>query len=171
MKQYQGKTYPENININVPSCRVYTSYRLYQNLNHPADLTITTNGNTFSKGPFYGKRVENYRDDNWKSFPKYFYVPNISQLYISINNACYTNSCLTPGNVENAFGIKDNNDKNPDIEVSPFDSSLYKISVSSANATSFWQVNQMREYNFCFANISNIEIYAEQKPPQLLCLF
>ncbi|MGI8583773.1 MAG: T9SS type A sorting domain-containing protein [Chitinophagaceae bacterium] len=155
---------PGNIIINVPSAGLY-KLSVVSKFKSSSDITITTNGNTFfKKGPFYGNRIENYRDDNWKSLPKYFYVPNISQLYFNINNACYTNSCLTPGKVENAFGIKDNNGKNPPIEVSPFDSSLYKISISPANANSFWQVSQMREYNFCLANISNIEIYAEPKP-------
>jgi hypothetical protein len=148
----------------VPSAGLY-KLSVVSKFKSSSDITITTNGNTFfKKGPFYGNRIENYRDDNWKSLPKYFYVPNISQLYFNINNACYTNSCLTPGKVQNAFGIKDNNGENPAIEVSPFDSSLYKISISPANANSFWQVTQMREYNFCLANISNIEIYAEPKP-------
>ena len=52
----------------------------------------------------------------------------------------------------------------PVIETSAFDSSLYKISIPSEDAAGFWQVTKMREYNFCFANISNIEIYAEPKP-------
>ncbi len=153
----------ENINFNIPSVGLY-KLSVVSKFKSSCDLVITTNGNTFFKGPFYGKGAENYHSDNLKSMPKYFYVPNISQLYFSINNACYTNSCLTPDKVESAFGIKDNHGKNPDIEVSPFDSSLYKISVPSSDAANFWQVTQMREYNFCFANISNIEIYAEPKP-------
>ena len=155
---------PGNILINIPSPGIYKLSFVSQ-FKTGADIIITTNGNTFFKnGPFYGNRIENYRDDNWRSFPKYFYVPNISQLYFSINNACYTNTCLSPLKVENAFGIKDNTGKDAQIETSSSDSSLYQISVSSANASAFWKVNQMREYNLCFANISNIEIFAEQKP-------
>ncbi|MDB5223536.1 MAG: hypothetical protein JWN83_2203 [Chitinophagaceae bacterium] len=155
---------PGNIVINVPSPGIY-KLSLVSQFKTGVDITITTNDNTFfKKGPFYGNRIENYRDDNWKSLPKYFYVPNISQLYFSINGSCYTGSCLTPAKVENAFGIKDSKGKEPVIEVSPTDSSLYKISVSAENAGSFWQVSQMREYNFCLANISNIEIFAEAKP-------
>jgi hypothetical protein len=36
--------------------------------------------------------------------------------------------------------------------------------VPNENAGKFWQVTKIREYNFCFANISNIEIFAEPKP-------
>ncbi len=153
-----------NINIIIPSAGLYviTAASKFMSV---ANLIITTNGNTFFKGsPFYGKRAENYRLDTLKSLPKYFYVPNITQIYFSINNACYTNTCLFPEAVQRAFGIKDNNGQPPVIEVSPFDSSLYKIAVSSAAAGTFWQVTNLREYNFCFANISNIEIYAERKP-------
>jgi len=153
----------ENINVIVPAAGVY-KLSVVSKFKSSSDLTITTNGNTFFRqGAFYGNRIENYRDDNFKSLPKYFYVPSISQLYFSINNSCYTNSCLSGSKVENAFGIKDNNGKDAVIEVSAFDSSLYKINIPS-NAPGFWQVTQMREYNFCFANISNIEIYAAQKP-------
>ena len=153
-----------NINITIPSAGLY-KLTVVSKFKSSVYVTITTNGNSFFKnGPFYGKRAENYLSDTLKSLPKYIYVPNISQLYFSINNACYTNSCLSPVNVENAFGIKDNNGRNPDIEVSSFDSSLYKINVPVANGGSFWQVTKMREYNFCFANISNIEVYAEKKP-------
>ncbi|MEO5783361.1 MAG: T9SS type A sorting domain-containing protein, partial [Ginsengibacter sp.] len=162
-----------NINIIIPSAGLYvittaSKFKSY------ANLIITTNGNTFFKGgPFYGKRAENYRLDTLKSLPKYFYVPNISQLYFSINNACYTNTCLSPDAVQRAFGIKDNYGQPPVIEVSPFDSSLYKIAVPSASAGTFWQVTNLREYNFCLANISNIEVFAEKKPeagplPQVL---
>jgi hypothetical protein len=158
------ENYFENIDINVPSAGLY-KLSVSSKFRSIADLTITTNHNVFFRNePFYGNKIENYRDDNWKNLPKYFYVPNISQLYFSINNGCYTNSCLTPDKVEGAFGIKDNNGKDPLIEVSTFDSSVYKVSISSEKAGSFWQVTKMREYNFCFANISNIEIFAEPKP-------
>ena len=153
----------QNININVPSAGLY---KLSVVLKFKAwcSLTITTNGNIFFKGAFLGKGAENYRSDSLKSLPRYFYVPNIKELYFSINNACYTGRCLSPEEVQNAFGIKDNNGKAPLIEVSPFDSTLYKISISSANSNSFWHFTRMREYNFCFANISNLEFCAEAKP-------
>ena len=153
----------QNIDINVPSAGLY---KLSVVLKFKAwcSLTITTNGNIFFKGAFYGKRADNYRSDSLKSLPKYFYVPNIRELYFSINNACYTNRCLSPEEVQNAFGIKDNNGRAPVIEVSPFDSSLYKISIPAANANSFWQLTRMREYNFCFANISNVQIFAAPNP-------
>ena len=155
---------PGNINIIVPSAGLY-KLSVVSKFKSSIDLVINTNGNTFFKGgPFYGKRAENYRSDTLRSLPKYFYVPNITKLYFSINNACYTNTCLSPGAVQSAFGIKDNNGANPVIEVSTFDSSLYKISVPSENASGFWQITKMREYNFCFANISNMEIFAEPKP-------
>ena len=88
----------------------------------------------------------------------------IDQLYCNINNACYTNTCLTTDAVINAFGLKDYNGKIPEIKVSQSDSSLYKISIPQNIGGSFLQISKMREYNLCFDNISNIEIYAEQKP-------
>ena len=153
---------PGSMNIAIPSAGLYklSIDSKYKSL---ANLTVITNGNTFFKGAFYGKGVEYYGDSSWKNLPKYFYVPNIHQLYFSINNACYTNRCLSPDDVKNAFGIKNNYGNYPTIEVSPFDSSLYKISVADSNSASFWKVSQMREYNFCFANISNIEFFAEPK--------
>lgn len=157
------KNIPEKINIAIPAAGFY-KLSVVSKYKSSCHLIITTNGNIFFKGAFLGKRAENYRIDNFRSLPKYFYVPNISELYFSINNACYTNSCLTPDRVADAFGIKDNNGKNPEIKVSSFDSSLYNISIASANAGSFWQVTKMREYNFCFTNISNLQIYAEPKP-------
>jgi hypothetical protein len=152
-----------NIDITVPYAGLY-KLSVVVKFKAWCRLAITTNGNIFFKGAFYGKRADNYQIDSLKSLPKYFYVPNIKELYFSINNACYTNRCLSPLEVQNAFGIKDNNGKAPVIEVSYFDSSLYKISIPSANANSFWQLTRMREYNFCFANISNIQIFAEPKP-------
>jgi hypothetical protein len=155
---------PGDVKVTIPSAGLY-KLSIVSKYQTSADIIITTNGNTFFKaGPFYGRVVESYRGDTLKSLPRYVYVPGISQLYFSINNACYTNTCLTPAAVQNAFGIKDNNGNDPVIEVSAFDSSLYKITVPSANAGSFWQVTKMREYNLCFANISNIEIFAERKP-------
>ena len=152
---------PGNSKIDVPAAGLY-KLSVVSKFKTNANLVITTNGNTFFKlGPFFGKRAESYRIDTLKSLPNYFYVPNISQLYFSINNACYTNRCLSPVEVENTFGIKDNNGKAPVIEVSPFDSLLYKISIPAESANTFWQVTKFREYNFCLANVSNIEIFAE----------
>ena len=159
---------PENnlrdINISVPSPGIY-KLSVVSQYQTSADISIVTNGNTFfKKGPFYGDKVENYRDDNWTSLPKYCYVPDVSKLYFSINGACYTNNCLTGDGVVNAFGIKDVTGKNPVIEVSASDPSLFSIALSAADKNNFLQISKMREYNLCFANISNIEIYAEQQP-------
>lgn len=159
---------PGDILVNVPSAGVYKLSFVSQ-WKTGVEITISTNGNTFfKKGPFYGNRIENYREDNWKSLPKYFYLPAVDNLYFSINNACYTSSCLTPANVQKAFRIFDGQGREPVIEVSPTDSSLYKIPVLAGNGGSFWQVGQMREYNFCLANVSNIEIYAEPQPEAAL---
>ena len=131
-----------------------------------ADISIITNGNAFfKKGPFYGDKVENYRDD-WNNLPKYFYVPeSVTKLYFSVNNACpYNNSCVTPVEIQNAFSITNNTGQAVEVKISSQDSSLYKIEVPSINAGSFWEVPKMREYNLCFANISNIEVYAEKNP-------
>jgi hypothetical protein len=41
---------------------------------------------------------------------------------------------------------------------------LYKISIASNKGGTFRQLTKLRDYNFCFANISNIQIFAEPKP-------
>jgi hypothetical protein len=152
------------INITVPEKGLYrlsvvSKYRSY------ADLIITTNGNTFFKsGPFIGKHAENYFTDTLKSFPKYFYVPGISKVYFSLNNGCYTGNCLQASLATQVAGLKDNLGRTPVVERSQDDSTLYSMQVPAANSNSFWQVTRMREYNFCFANITNIQIFAEAKP-------
>jgi len=160
----------EIIQITVPASGIY-KLSVTSKFKSSCDLVILTNGNTFFKyGPFMGKRSENYKIDNYKSLPKYFYVPDIKQVYFSINNACYTNSCLTPDKIQAAFGLKDNNNTPPVIQVSLFDSSLFLLPVTADKMGSFWQVTKMREYNFAFTNISNIQIFAEPKPEAALSL-
>jgi hypothetical protein len=152
-----------DVNITVPFAGLY-KVSFVSKYKTSTQLTITTNGNTFYRNvPFYGNKVENYRNDNFKSLAQYFYVPDISKVYFSINNACYTGNCLSSAAVQSAFGIKNNKGENPEIKVSTFDSSLYEMPVADSNKSSFWRVTQMREYNFCFANISNIEVFAEPK--------
>ena len=155
---------PGIIKIDVPSAGVY-KLSIVSKFQTSVDLSITTNGNIFfKKGAFYGDKVENYRED-WNSLPKYFYVPeNINELYFSVNNACqYNTNCVTTSQIKNAFAIKDNNDQNADLLSFSGDPSLFKINIATNSAGSFWQVTKMQEYNLCFANISNIEIYAEKK--------
>ena len=153
---------PATIDITLPATGVYrlsvvSKYRSY------ANLIISTHGNTFFKGaPFYGKRAENYYTGNFKSLPKYFYVPSMKDVYFSINNGCYTGRCLTGSFVAQAFGLKDNHGSVPPVEPVAAEPLLYRM--RSENAEGFWQVNSMREYNFCLANISNIELFAEAAP-------
>lgn len=128
------------------------------------DISIYTNGNTlFKDGPFYGDKVESYRDDT-SSFPKYNYVPKgIQKLFFRINNACNNNSCLTTTDVENAFGFQDDAGKPLHIMASPTDFTLFFIPVPDSSQPHFWQVTKMREYNLSFANISNIELFLTPK--------
>ncbi len=125
-----------------------------------AKITIITNGKTFfKKGAFYGDKVEDYSKD-WNSLPKYFYVPGeIEKIYFSVNNSCYTGNCLNASGIKNAFAIKDGEGKDAIAQLND-DNFLY--SIPTKNKSEFWQVTKMREYNLCFANISNIEIFAEK---------
>ena len=153
---------PGNILINVPYSGIFR-VSIISKYKTKADIKITTNGNIFFKqGAFYGNKVEHYQDD-WASLPQYIYVPKqLDELYFSIDNSCYTKTCLSPAAVKNAFGIKDKNDKDAIIQTTA-DPSLYKIVTS--NSSGFWRISTMREYNLCLANISNIEIYAEKEKP------
>ncbi len=152
---------PGLIQIDVPSMGIY-KISVVSKLQASADLTIYTKGNTFyKKGPFYGDKVESYRDDTM-SFPKYIYIPaGTGKLFFSVNNACPLNNCLSTSQIADAFSIRNDQNQLVNIFVSPSDSSLFFISVPNANQGHFWQVTKMREYNLCLANISNIELFAK----------
>ena len=153
---------PGNIYILVPSAGIY-KLSVVSKFQAATDMTIITKGNLFFKyGPFYGDKVESYRSDT-SSFPKYFYVPQgVQKLYFSVNNACQLNTgCISSSQVAAAFRIKDANNTNVPVMVSPADSSLFFIPVPTGSDQQFWKITTMREYNFCFSNISNYEFYAE----------
>ena len=129
-----------------------------------ADITIYTGGNTlFKDGPFYGDKVESYRDDTL-SFPRYNFIPKGTQkLYFTINNACSASNCLTASEVGNAFGFRDEAGATLQVFASDFDSSLFIINVRDTAQPHFWQVTKMREYNLSFANITNMELFLTPK--------
>ena len=159
---------PENIPgaelIDIPSQGIY-KLSIVSKFKASADLTIATYGNMFFKqGPFYGDKVENYREDT-NSLPKYFYVPaGIQKLYFSVNNACnITSGCVSTSEIQNAFGITNSKCELVTLNKSASDSSLYMIDIPIGTDHHFWKVSKMREYNLCFSNISNIELYAEPR--------
>jgi hypothetical protein len=130
------------------------------------DLTITTNNNYFYKqGPFLGNKTENYRTD-LQSLPGHFYVPvGISKIYFSINNSNAGGSGFAKAeDISKAFVIKDNIGTTllPRL-VTPNDSALFYLEVPAGRDGAFWQVSNMEQYNLCFANISNLQWYAEAK--------
>lgn len=154
---------PGIIDISLPSAGIYRLSILskYKTSNK---LQIRTNGNTFfRKGAFYGNRVENYRDD-WSSLPRFVYVPSgIQKLYFSVNDACPASApCFSATEIQSAFSINDNAGNAVNLKTSSSDSSLFYFEVNNSTAGNFWEVNRMREYNLCFANISNIEIYGQK---------
>ena len=154
---------PGLIPIDVPSMGIY-KLSIVSKFKASADLLIYTKGNIFyKKGPFYGDKVESYRDDT-TSFPKYIYVPaNTSRLFFSVNNACTQNNCLTSSQIADAFAIRNDQNQLVNIIVSPSDSSLFYVNVPNPGQSHFWEVTKMREYNLCFANISNMELFAKPR--------
>lgn len=128
------------------------------------DVNILTSGNTFfRKGAYYGNKVENYRDD-WASLPRYVFVPSaVKKLFFSVNNACSPAGCIGSSEVGNSFMIRNNKDVLIMPEVSASDPSLFSLDIDAGVSGSFLEVNRMNQYNLCFANISNIEVYAERK--------
>ena len=131
------------------------------------DLEIDANGNYFYKnGPFLGNKTENYRN-NLLSFPGYFYVPaNSRKLFFSVNNSNPGGSGFArPNDISKAFVIKDNNGKAvAPLLVNNADSAFFYIDIPAGSDNSFWQVYKMEQYNLCFANISNLQWYAEKTP-------
>lgn len=151
------------IAVDVPSGGIY-KVSFVSKFKTSADLTIYTQGNTFfKKGPFYGDKVESYRDDT-VSFPRFIYIPaNTSKLSFSVNNGCSDAGCISASLVEEAFDIRNEQNQQVSINPSSFDQNLYTINAPNQGQGVYWRVNKMREYNLCFANISNIEVYAKER--------
>lgn len=130
------------------------------------DVTINSNGIYFYKnGPFLGNKTENYRDD-LAGFPGYFYVPaGIRRIYFSINNSNPGGSGFAkPEDISKTFIIKDNYGKTSTPRlVNPADSAFFFLDIPAGSDNSFWQVYKMEQYNLCFANISNLQWYAQKK--------
>ena len=153
---------PGLINITIPSGGIY-KISIVSKYRSTADLIMYTRGNLFyKKGAFYGDKVESYRYDT-TSFPKLIHIPaGIEKLYFSVNNACY-NNCLSGEEVSEAFAIRDNQNQLLTVNKSPTDPSLFYINILNPNEGKFWKVSKMREYNLCFSNISNIELFAKAR--------
>jgi hypothetical protein len=157
---------PGMLNIILPAAGVY-KLSVVSKYKSGVDLVISTNGNYFYKnGPFLGNKTENYRG-NLLSLPGYFHVPdNVSKLIFSVNNSNPGGAGFTTAeDISNAFVIKDNNGNTlmPHL-VTPGDSALFYVDVPAGSNNTFWQVYKMEQYNLCFANISNLQWYAERKP-------
>jgi hypothetical protein len=155
----------ETISIDLPAAGRYklTVLTKYQT---SLDLDITTNNNYFyKKGPYLGNKTENYRT-NLLSLPGYFYVPKgISKIYFSVNNSNPGGAGFAKAEaISKAFVIKDNNGNTllPRL-VTPNDSALFYLEVPAGGDGTFWQSSKMEQYNLCFANINNVQWYAERK--------
>ena len=154
------------LNISLPAAGTY-KLSVVSKYKSAIDLVITTNGNYFYRnGPFLGNKTENYRT-NLLSLPGYFYVPGgNSKIYFSVNNSNPGGSgYATAEDISKAFVIKDNSGNTvvPHL-VTPEDSALFYLEIPVGSDGTFWQVYKMEQYNLCFANISNLQWYAERKP-------
>ena len=154
------------LNISLPAAGTY-KLSVVSKYKSAVDLVITTNGNYFYKnGPFLGNKTENYRT-NLLSLPGYFYVPaGNSKIYFSVNNSNPGGSgYATKEDISKAFVIKDNSGNTvlPHL-VTPNDSALFYLDIPVGSDGTFWQVYKMEQYNLCFANISNLQWYAERRP-------
>lgn len=155
------------LNVALPSAGKY-KLSVVSKFKSSVSLTINTNGNSFFKnGPFIGNKTENYRND-MLSLPGYFYVPaGIQKIYFTVNNSNPGGSgYATAENISKAFVIKDNSGSIllPRL-VTPNDSALFYLEVSYNSNGVFWQVTKMEQYNLCFANISNLQLYAQPYTP------
>lgn len=130
------------------------------------NLVINTNGNYFyKKGPYLGNTTENYRSD-LSSLPGYFYVPpGIKKIYFSLNNSNPGGKGFaSPAEINKAFMFKNNQGAAAEAQlVNSSDSAFFYLNVPAANSGSFWQAVKMEQYRLCFANISNLQWYAEKK--------
>jgi len=155
------------LNISLPAAGKY-KLSVVSKYKSSVKLAINANGNYFYKnGPFLGNKTENYRGD-LSSLPGYFYVPaGVKKVYFSINNSFTGSGYTTAENISKAFVIKDNSGSTllPRL-VTPEDSALFYLEVPGNSNGVFWQVSKMEQYNLCFANISNVQWYAQ---PYLPC--
>ncbi|MFN8306491.1 MAG: T9SS type A sorting domain-containing protein [Ferruginibacter sp.] len=155
------------LSMNIPSAGTY-KLSVVSRFKSSAALLITTNGNSFYKnGPFLGSKTENYRGD-LSSLPGYFYVPaGVKKVYFSINNSySATGGYASAENISKAFVIKD---MSGSILVprlaTPQDSSLFYLEVPAGTNGTFLRAAKMEQYNLSFANISNLQWYAQAYVP------
>ncbi|MBK7433314.1 MAG: T9SS type A sorting domain-containing protein [Chitinophagaceae bacterium] len=152
------------LDIKLPAAGLY-KLSVVSKYQSAVDLEISTNGNYFYKnGPFLGNKTENYRDDI-QSLPGYFYVPKgLSRIFFSINNSGPGGKGFaTADDISKAFVIKDNvgSTLQPRLVI-PNDSAFFYLDVPYGGGGTFWQVQKMEQYNLCFANINNIQWYAQR---------
>ncbi|HMU74021.1 MAG TPA: hypothetical protein PKD93_14835, partial [Ferruginibacter sp.] len=155
------------LSMNIPAAGTY-KLSVVSRFKSSATLLITTNGNNFYKnGPFLGSKTENYRGD-LSSLPGYFYVPaGVKKVYFSINNSySATGGYASAENISKAFVIKD---MSGSILVprlaTPQDSSLFYLEVPAGTNGTFLRATKMEQYNLSFANISNLQWYAQAYVP------
>jgi hypothetical protein len=155
---------PGMLNITLPSAGLY-KFSVVSKYQSAVDLSITTNGNYFYRnGPFLGTKTENYRND-LSSLPGYFYVPSgVDKLYFSINNSNAGGAGYASAeSISKTFLIKDNRGNAQQLHfATDSDSALFYLDVPAGSGNAFWQAGKMEQYNLCFANISNLQWYAEQ---------
>ena len=168
IKDYSLKSNATNgqLIINLPHAGVY-KLSVVSKYQSSVDLTINTNGHYFYKNTaFLGNKTENYRSD-LASLPGYFFVPQgLQKVYFSINNSNPGgNGYATAGEISTAFIFKDNfGNRVEPVLASANDSSLFYIDIPLSQSGAFWQVFKMEQYNCCFANISNMLVFARRKP-------
>ncbi|MEO6405273.1 MAG: T9SS type A sorting domain-containing protein [Ferruginibacter sp.] len=127
------------------------------------NLEIQTNKNIFYKNTaFLGSKTENYSEVPI-SLPGYFYVPaGMEKIFFSIHNAYAYGKFVTAVDISNAFRFLDNHNLSPVVKQSD-DSTLFYLEVPTGRSGTFWQASAMAQYDLCFANISNILLFAERR--------
>lgn len=152
--------------INLPHAGTY-KLSVVTKYQSAVDLQIITNGNIFYKNTaFLGNKTENYRPD-LSSLPGFFYVPQgLTKVYFSINNSNPGGrGFATPAQINNTFNFKDNYGNSVKAFLAtPGDSSFFYLDIPTGQSASFWQAFTMEQYNLCFANISNMLLFAKRKP-------
>ncbi|HOZ77532.1 MAG TPA: T9SS type A sorting domain-containing protein [Ferruginibacter sp.] len=154
------------IHIDLPQAGTY-KLSISSKYKSSAAITITTNGNYFYKnGPFFGSSVENYRGD-LLSLPGWFYVPSgIDKVFFSVNNSNPGGAgFVTAEEISRTFVFKDEQENTVEPKIiNTSDSGLFYLQLPSSHTGVFWHVVKMEQARLCFANISNIEWYAQRKP-------
>lgn len=154
-----------SLTVDIPGAGTY-KLSVVSKYQSSVDLQIICNGNYFYKNTaFLGNKTENYRTD-LNSLPGYFYVPaGIQKIYFSVNNSNPGGTGFaSAAEINKAFIFRDAYGNKVDAQLSSAgDSALFFLDIPPAQTAMFWQVFKMEQYNLCFANISNMLLYATRK--------